>query len=322
MVYGSRRSKRHQEDDEIDDDLQHILVFMLGEYRKRKNEDQHKKRRGSIFGHEVYDRSRGEHDLKLFNDYFAERPTYPEKYFRRRFRMSRPLFLRIAEAVKQHDHYFAQKRNVVGALGFSCLQKVTAAFRQLAYGVPADYVDEYLRIGESTAIESLRKFVRAVCEVFGPEYLRPPNENDIARLLTIGEQRGFPGMIGSVDCMHWKWKNCPTTYQGMYCGHVKEPTIVLEAVASTDLWIWHAFFGLPGSFNDINVLHRFHLFDRLAQGEAPSVNYTINGHNYDKGYYLADGIYPNWSTFVKTIKAPANLKDKLFSSSGIPAKRC
>jgi hypothetical protein len=154
-----------------------------------------------------------------------------------------------------------RKKNAVGALGFSCLQKVTAAFRQLAYGVPADYVDEYLWIGESTTIESLRKFVRAVCEVFGPEYLRPPNENDIARLLTIGEQRGFPGMIGSVDCMHWKWKNCPTAYQGMYCGHVKEPTIVLEAVASTDLWIWHAFFGLPGSFNDINVLHISYLFD-------------------------------------------------------------
>jgi hypothetical protein len=96
---------------------------------------------------------------------------------------------------------------------------------------------------------------------------------------------------------------------------VKEPTIVLEAVASTDLWIWHAFFGLPGSFNDINVLHRSHLFDRLAQGEAPSVNYTINGHNYDKGFYLADGIYPNWSTFVKTIKAPANLKDKNYSAA-------
>jgi hypothetical protein len=86
------------------------LVFMLGEYRKRKNEDQRKKRRGLVFGHEVYDRSRGEHDLKLFNDYFAERPTYPGKYFRRRFRMSHPLFLRIAEAVKQHDHYFAQKK--------------------------------------------------------------------------------------------------------------------------------------------------------------------------------------------------------------------
>jgi hypothetical protein len=53
----------------------------------------------------------------------------------------------MAQAVKQHDHYFAYKRNDVGALRFSCLQKVIAAFRQLAYGVLADYVDEYLWIG-------------------------------------------------------------------------------------------------------------------------------------------------------------------------------
>jgi DNA polymerase elongation subunit (family B) len=62
-------------------------------------------------------------------------------------------------------------------------------------------------------------------------------------------------------------------------------------------------------------LHRSHLFDRLTQGEAPAVNYKINEHNYDKGYYLANGIYPTWSTFVKTIKAPANLKDKNFAKA-------
>jgi hypothetical protein len=107
----------------------------------------------------------------------------------------------------------------------------------------------------------------------------------------------------------------------MYCGHVKEPTIILEPVASIDLWICHAFFGLPGSLSYINVLHISHLFDRLAQGEAPTINYTINGHNYDKGYYLADGVYPNWSTFVKTIKAPTNLKDNFFSRTRVTEKR-
>jgi hypothetical protein len=96
---------------------------------------------------------------------------------------------------------------------------------------------------------------------------------------------------------------------------VKEPTIILEAVASTDLWIWHAFFGLRGSLNDINVLHRSPIFDRLAQGEAPTVNYTNGGHNYNQGYYLADGIYPTWSTFVKTIKARVNLKDRNFAKA-------
>ena len=126
--------------------------------------------------------------------------------------MSRPLFSRILNEVEQHDPYFVQKTDAIGALGLSSLQKVTAAYRILAYGTPADFVDEYIRIGESTAIESLKSFVNAVYAVFGDTYLRPPNYIDIARLLAIGEQRGFPGMLGSFDCMHWKWKNCPTVW--------------------------------------------------------------------------------------------------------------
>ncbi|XP_074346075.1 uncharacterized protein LOC141684835 [Apium graveolens] len=85
-------------------------------------------------------------------------------------------------------------------------------------------------------------------------------------------------MLGSIDCMHWKWKNCPTAWQDMYTGHVHEPTIILEAIASKDLWIWHAFFGLPGSLNDINVLDRSHIFEDLAEGRGPEVRYTINGN--------------------------------------------
>ena len=64
--------------------------------------------------------------------------------------------------------------------------------------------------GKSTAIENLKRFVKVVVAIFSDEYLRSPNNNDIARLLAIGESCGFPGMLGSVDCMHWKWKNCPT----------------------------------------------------------------------------------------------------------------
>jgi hypothetical protein len=66
----------------------------------------------------------------------------------------------------------------------------------------ADYVDEYVRIGESTTIECLSHFMRAVCEVFGQKYLKPPNEDDIGRLLNIAEQHGFSRMLGSIDCMH------------------------------------------------------------------------------------------------------------------------
>ncbi|KAF8408230.1 hypothetical protein HHK36_007375 [Tetracentron sinense] len=62
-----------------------------------------------------------------------------------------------------------------------------------------DVVDDYVRISECTLIENLRKFVRAVVEVFGEEYLRSPNTNDISRLLAQVECRGFLGMVGGSD---------------------------------------------------------------------------------------------------------------------------
>jgi hypothetical protein len=77
----------------------------------------------------------------------------------------------------------------------------------------------------------------------------------------------------------------------MFTGHGKHPTMILEAVVSYDLWIWHAYFGLPGSCNDINVLHRSNLFERHLSGDTPLVSFTVNGHTYNMGYYLADGIY-------------------------------
>jgi hypothetical protein len=69
-------------------------------------------------------------------------------------------------------------------------------------GVAIDFMDHYIKIGESTVIESLRRFVRVVVEVFGGEYLRSPNNHNTARLLSINERRGFSRMFGSVDCIH------------------------------------------------------------------------------------------------------------------------
>jgi hypothetical protein len=79
----------------------------------------------------------------------------------------------------------------------------------LTYGITGDLVDEYLKIGETTAMMSLKLFVKSVVSIFSDEYLRSPTNHDIARLLVVDQSRGFLGMLGSIDCMHWKWKNCP-----------------------------------------------------------------------------------------------------------------
>jgi len=50
---------------------------------------------------------------------------------------------------------------------------------------------------------------------------------------------------------------------------------------------------MPGSLNNINVLDQSPIFAALVKGRTAPVNYTINGHEYTMGYYLADVIYLN-----------------------------
>jgi Plant transposon protein len=88
---------------------------------------------------------------------------------------------------------------------------------------------------------------------------------------------------------------------------------MLEVVASQDLWIWHVFFGLPGLLNDINILYRSLIFHEVLERRTPKINYTINGYNYNLGYYLADEIYPNYATFVKSIPLSQGVKNQLFA---------
>ncbi|WVZ91718.1 hypothetical protein U9M48_037851 [Paspalum notatum var. saurae] len=62
-----------------------------------------------------------------------------------------------------------------------------------------------------------------------------------------------------------------------------------------------------------NVLHQSPLFDDLASGKAPNVEFTVNGNTYHMGYYLGDGIYPEWATIVKSIPVPLSDPQKVFS---------
>jgi hypothetical protein len=56
-----------------------------------------------------------------------------------------------------------------------------------------------------------------------------------------------------------------------------------------------------------------HLFIEQLRGEAPKVEYSINGRQYNLPYYLVDGIYPEWPVFVKSIREPQIDKHKLFA---------
>ncbi|GKC60391.1 ribonuclease H-like domain-containing protein [Tanacetum coccineum] len=146
---------------------------------------------------------------------------------------------------------------VSGLPGFSVIMKCTCAIRQLAYGVTPDSLDEYLQMGNHCARDCLDFF-------------------------TI------------IDCMHWEWRNCPKAWHGQFArGDKKYPTIMLEAVASYDLWIWNAFLGPSGSV----------VVDAINNLDASNPLHVQNSNNSNSVIIpfklLGTENYRNWSGAIK-----------------------
>nr|GEV52848.1 hypothetical protein [Tanacetum cinerariifolium] len=112
---------------------------------------------------------------------------------------------------------------------------------------------------------------------------------------------------------YFRKRNSPKVWHGEFArGDKKYPTIMLEAVISYDLWIWHAFFGVAGANNDLTVLNNSPLFDDLLDDISPVA---------PLGYYLADGIYPQWSSFVKSLTVANSKKNALFKRKQKSARK-
>ncbi|XP_021818692.1 uncharacterized protein LOC110760697 [Prunus avium] len=298
------RRRCAEEDREADEEEEEMVVAvcMLNESRQH-----HRRRAPNVDRHRQY------WGKNLLEDYFIPNSLYHVSYFRERYRMQPHLFQKIMHDICNYDTYFVQKYDVVGVLGLLPDQKLTTALRMLAYGASAEQVDEIARMGKSTILECLMRFCDAVENLYKKEYLRKPMAKDLRRLVQKAEARGFPGMIGSIDCMHCQWKNCPTAWQGDYENRKGQKSIILEAVASFDTWVWHAFFEAAGSQNDLNVLGQSPVFNDVLRGHSPQITYRINNTIYSSAYYLADGIYPRWTTFVKIIPNPQSEKEKSFA---------
>ena len=198
------------------------------------------------------------YDVLLKDDYWGSQPVYGPSDFKELYRMPLALFNAILEAVVKDDDYFRQKRDCANRLGLSPHQKMFSSLRILSSGCSVIEVQDRFRMAESTAMESLKRFCLSIDRIYGKTALRSPSKTDIDRILDENLRRGFPGCLGSLDCMHWRWKNWPAAWQGQFTsGKKRGPTIILEAIADKSCRFWHFFFGTPGALNDINVLDRY-----------------------------------------------------------------
>ncbi|GKB28994.1 ALP1-like protein isoform X1 [Tanacetum coccineum] len=76
-----------------------------------------------------------------------------------------------------------------------------------------------------------------------------------------------------------------------------------------------------GANNDLTVLNNSSLFDDLLDDIALVAPFECNGVTFEKGYYLADDIYPQWSSFVKSFTVANSEKNALFKRKQESARK-
>ncbi|MBW0491013.1 hypothetical protein O181_030728 [Austropuccinia psidii MF-1] len=234
--------------------------------------------------------------------------------FLNQFKMSKRLFLKIVDQVSKHNSHFTQRKDALGTPGHSSMQKVLAATQQLSYGIgPNGMLSEYIRMADSTALECLIRFCKVIVEIYGPTYLRSPNQSDLERLNCVHSQRGLPGMLGTLDFTFWEWQTCPTGWGGRFQAKGRTPTTVLEVVASYDSWIWSAFFSTPGTCKDIDVFAPDPPI-YSPHSSTPSIKSTTDGTDSNvTGYYLCNPFYPPIPPLIPLLTNPKSEKEKLFA---------
>ena len=239
-------------------------------------------------------------------------PLFNDRMFERTFRVSRRIADLLLSTVAQEEPFFTERIDALQKPGICPKVKLLMALKILAYGCSPSAFNDYFQMGLSTGRLCLKLFCRVIArnEDLLSVYLRSYTRADAQRVSALHEEHhGVPGMIGSLDCMHVGWRNCPVAWQGQKQGKEGHPTIVLEAMCDFNLWFWHVSFGWAGSLNDINIWEQSPLLKAFLDGswqENVDFPFNIAGKTFSRLWIMVDGIYPEIARFVKTIQEPVD----------------
>lgn len=215
-------------------------------------------------------------------------PDYPDKEFKRWFRMRKATFELICEELNAA----VAKEDTMLRAAIPVKQRVAVCIYRLATGEPLRLVSKRFGLGISTCHKIVLDVCAAIRSVLMPKYLQWPDEESLRRIKEEYESiSGIPNVVGSMYTTHipiiapkisvaayfnkrHTERNQKTSYSITVQG-VVDPRGVFNDVC----------IGWPGSMPDDKVLEKSALYQRGNQGLLKGV-WIVGG----SGYPLMDWI--------------------------------
>ncbi len=123
---------------------------------------------------------------------------------------------------------------------------------------------------------------------------------------------GFPGWVGSIDCLHIGWDQSPHQYTNMYKGKEGFPSIAYEVICSSRKFVQSVTRGHPGARNYKHIVRTDDVDMSLLAGdgwlnlkawEVTTLSANAGVTKAFNGVYLIrDGGYHRWPCLMFPVK--------------------
>lgn len=183
--------------------------------------------------------------------------------------------------------------------------QVMAALKVLASGCTFTDVAAMSGMSRSTAETSFYTFTEEFSKALWDTWVTLPVGEDLKSVETIYRKCGLAGAVGSIDCTHFKWDQCPWSEQRQHIGKEGYASVVVEAMCDHAGRILAARKCYPGAENDKTIISRDKSVWRIRDKEPwKSMKYKLRNADgteteYTGAWLIVDGGYPKVSTYTR-----------------------
>ena len=148
------------------------------------------------------------------------------KKFRRRFRVTYPLFLYIVGICKEVNLFNIKIEKKAVPIEI----KILIGLRMLARGNCADDIEEMSGVPMSTVYNIFHVFVENFSTIFLDKFVSFPKDEELIKVMALYGKLGLPGTVGSMDCTHVLWSNAAKNVINSSRGKEKKATLAFQVV--------------------------------------------------------------------------------------------
>jgi hypothetical protein len=175
---------------------------------------------------------------------FCLQPHTP-KDFRGHFRMNKELLMYIVYIIYGVRVWLLLqvRENPAVLVGFSLGHKCTTTLSCIAYEAPTDTQDDYLCMSESTCQATMSNFFGQPWQCLHQSIWERQMKKTQLKSCHGTKQENFLGWLEALIACNGM-EELSIHLPGVYKYHIKECSVVFEAVEDYNLWSCHTFFGI------------------------------------------------------------------------------